>query len=456
VTLQTADGRTLEADWGVSLISDNDGAPIGVVSFAHDISERKAAERVVERRNRELRKLNRIVHELSRAQDPEELLPFILSETLAALERDAGWMKLSSPAAGTPGNALEARTTRHGSRCLSPDREGWLHRRVEETLRLVALSESGPQASHQPQACPVLAVPLLERDTPVGILGVCGTREGRPQDFGADEKALLSAIGHQVSVMLENAALWSQVARVEMLTELDRLRSELIANVSHDLRTPLGLIKMSASTLLRDDVAMSADVQRDLLGDIQAQADRLANLIDGILDLDAIQSGRLNLHITRFDLAPLLSDAVGTARRRGTKHVIESSASTSLWVRGDRPRISQVVHNLIDNALKYTPEEGRIGVSADRDADKAVVEISDTGIGIPSEALDLVFERFYRVRHPETQHIGGLGIGLAASKGIVEAHGGSIWVDSQPGRGSTFTFTLPLPEPLPEPPSRMD
>jgi signal transduction histidine kinase len=290
----------------------------------------------------------------------------------------------------------------------------------------------------------VLAVPLLERGTPVGILAVCGIRDGRYEDFGADEKALLSAIGHQVSVVLENAALWAQVARVEMLSELDRLRSELIANVSHDLRTPLGLIQMSASTLLREDVELRPAVQRDLLGDIQAQSDRLAKLIDGILDLDAIQSGRLSLQMTEFDLGVLLADAAGAARRRGTEHVIEYRAATPLQVWADRPRIAQVVHNLVDNAIKYTPEAGTISLTVRREESKAVVAISDTGIGIPGEALDLVFERFYRVDGEETQHIGGLGIGLAACKGIVEAHGGSIWVDSLPGHGSTFTFALPL------------
>ncbi len=237
---------------------------------------------------------------------------------------------------------------------------------------------------------------------------------------------------------------------VTELRESERLRRELTANVSHELRTPLTSIKGFTETLL-DGAMRDEDTCRRFLTIINSEADRLVKLVDDLLDLSRLESKRATLDLRRVDVGALAAHAVDKlqplAQTGGL--TLDLRSLPGVWVTADRDRLEQVLTNLIDNALKYTPAGGRVEVSVTRDHGDVAVAVSDTGRGIRPEDVPHVFERFYRADRSRTRGpsigaaSGGTGLGLAIAKHIVEAHGGRIGVRSQLDEGTTFTFTLP-------------
>lgn len=243
------------------------------------------------------------------------------------------------------------------------------------------------------------------------------------------------------------------VAVLRDVTELrqsERLRRELTANVSHELRTPLTSIKGFTETLL-DGAMRDEGTCRRFLTIINSEADRLVKLVDDLLDLSRLESKRATLDLRPVDVGALVAHAVDKlqplAQTGGLTLVLHSLPG--VWVTADRDRLEQVLTNLIDNALKYTPAGGRVEVSVTLEHDDVAVAVSDTGRGIRPEDVPHVFERFYRADRSRTRGpsigaaSGGTGLGLAITKHIVEAHGGRIGVRSQLDEGTTFTFTLP-------------
>ncbi len=237
------------------------------------------------------------------------------------------------------------------------------------------------------------------------------------------------------------------VAVLRDVTELrqsERLRRELTANVSHELRTPLTSIKGFTETLL-DGAMREEDTCRRFLTIINSEADRLVKLVDDLLDLSRLESKRATLDLRPVDVGALVAHAVDKlqplARTGGL--TVDLHSLPGVWVTADRDRLEQVLTNLIDNALKYTPAGGRVQVSVTLDNGDVAVAVSDTGRGIRPEDVPHVFERFYRADRSRTRGSGGTGLGLAIAKHIVEAHGGRIGVRSQMDEGTTFTFTLP-------------
>jgi two-component system sensor histidine kinase KdpD len=256
---------------------------------------------------------------------------------------------------------------------------------------------------------------------------------------------LLTTIGHQIGIAVENARLAQQAAEVKILREVDRLRSELIANVSHEIRTPLGLIKISASSLQMDDAAFDRATQQKFLNSISEEATKLERIVEHLLDLGRIESGRLRLDRQPTDLAALIGTTIKSMEALSNQHrLVFDSSAEPLVATVDVKRVEQVLRNLLDNAIKYSPEGGTVTVHAYQGDAQILVAVSDEGIGIPAEEWDRIFERFHRVENELTRRMRGAGLGLAVCRGIIEAHGGRIWAESQPGAGSTFCFTLPL------------
>jgi len=232
------------------------------------------------------------------------------------------------------------------------------------------------------------------------------------------------------------------------ITELKRLediRKDFVANVSHELRTPISSIKGYAETLL-DGKADSEDNVKEFLGIIYQDSNRLANLIDDLLDLSKIESGKMNMEFEPLEVLPLLKRCVNvlekTAKDKKLSIKLEIPDNIAK-ASGDHKRLSQVFLNLLDNAIKYTPEGGSIRVGAASKEKFIQVDISDTGVGIPDKDLPRIFERFYRVDKARSRELGGTGLGLSIVKHIVQAHNGQIWVQSTLGQGSTFSFTIP-------------
>ncbi len=232
------------------------------------------------------------------------------------------------------------------------------------------------------------------------------------------------------------------------LKQLERTREEFIANVSHELRTPLSHIKGYVETLL-DGAKNDPDVSTRFLETIARNADRLELLIEDLLTISELESGRVTLRLQTVELhaavAKVFDDFKSRAQARKIALTDETAAHT---VHADPGRLEQVLSNLVDNAIKYGRPGGRVVVGA-RNTDDAKVEVSvkDDGVGLPPEALERVFERFYRVDKARSREQGGTGLGLAIVKHIVQGHGGKVWARSEPGKGATFYFTLPATEP---------
>ncbi len=230
---------------------------------------------------------------------------------------------------------------------------------------------------------------------------------------------------------------------LEAAKEVDKLKSEFFANISHELRTPLTLIIAPVDELL---ASLQPSRERDVLKVVRRNASRLLRMIDDLLDLARLEAGGLRLQVREFDLSETAERVAENAQRaaeaRGITFTFDSQADKGEMY-GDPHRIEIVLTNLIGNAVKFTPDNGRIEVRVRSDEDGATTEVEDTGPGIPKDALDKVFERFFQVQGSERRRHGGAGIGLALAKELAELHGGALTVTSEPGQGATFKLFIP-------------
>jgi two-component system phosphate regulon sensor histidine kinase PhoR len=232
------------------------------------------------------------------------------------------------------------------------------------------------------------------------------------------------------------------------LKQLERTRQEFVANVSHELRTPLSLIKAGAETLL-DGARNDPAVADRFLRIIERNADRLRLLIEDLLTISELESGRIQLNVQSLDLRAAADKVIEDLKgRAAARDITLDNAVPELRVRADAARLEQVLFNLLDNAIKYGRQDGHVGVGARRMEDQRVeVVVEDDGPGLPPEALERVFDRFYRVDKARSREQGGTGLGLSIVKHIVQCHGGKVWARSELGKGARFFFTLPSPPP---------
>lgn len=258
-----------------------------------------------------------------------------------------------------------------------------------------------------------------------------GDYSGRVQTWSVDEVGQLAQAFNRMSGELE---------------QLEQLRRDLVANVSHELKTPISALRAHLENLLDGVERPDPETLQVMLG----QTERLGRLVDQLLDLSRLESGDVPLHREELALGPLVSEVLSEIEiSRGGRGVELRRAIPEDLPRvfADRERIHQVLFNLLDNAVQFTPAGGNVTVTADRHNGSVDVHVADTGSGIPEEHLPRVFERFYRVDPARSQKEGGTGIGLAIARSVVEAHGGRIWAESRPGQGSVFTFELPVATP---------
>jgi two-component system, OmpR family, sensor histidine kinase KdpD len=251
----------------------------------------------------------------------------------------------------------------------------------------------------------------------------------------------------QATSLIERARLRRENLRIELLQRIDVLRAALLSSVSHDLRTPLASIKAAASSLLQEDVQWDDEERRGFARSIEREVDRLDRLVSNLLDMSRIEEGALKPEKDWYSLAELIRDVLGRLQpllqgRTVHTHVPEDLPPVEL----DYVQIDQVLTNLIENAVRYTPAESPIDVSVQRDGSQVIISVADRGPGIPPGDLERIFDKFYRVL--DGQHTPGRptgsGLGLAVSKGLVEAHGGRIWAENREGGGAIFTVTLPI------------
>jgi PAS domain S-box-containing protein len=262
-------------------------------------------------------------------------------------------------------------------------------------------------------------------------------RDGSAISVGITYSPLFDDDGELVNVI-------ANVRDITRFREAEEMKSTFISVISHELKTPVSLIKGYAGTLRREDAKWDERTLRESLAVIEEESDRLNQLIDNLLDASRLQAGALKLELGYVALDKLASQTVAKFRTQTQQHILSLDFPPDFpTVLGDSERLRQVFDNLLSNAIKYSPQGGAIRVSGRADGDWVYVAVRDEGIGIPKDEQEHVFDRFYRVESSLSRRTQGTGLGLFLVKAVIEAHQGRVWVESAPGQGTTFVFSLP-------------
>ncbi len=290
----------------------------------------------------------------------------------------------------------------------------------------------------------LLAIPMLREAELIGGLTVA---RKTPGEFSPEVIELLKTFATQSALAIQNARLFREIGdKSRQLEVASQHKSEFLANMSHELRTPLNAIIGFSEVLAEGMFGEVNEKQTEYLRDILESGQHLLSLINDILDLSKVEAGRMELELTDFDLPQAISNALTLVRGRSARRDIALHQAVDLrlgQILGDERKIKQILLNLLSNALKFTPEGGRVDVRASVADGMAEISVTDTGVGIAPEDQEAVFEEFRQVGTADKK-VEGTGLGLALSRKFIELHGGRIWVKSQVGVGSTFTFTLPV------------
>ena len=291
----------------------------------------------------------------------------------------------------------------------------------------------------------VLAVPLLREERIIGALTVWRKEVG---SFSNEVVNLLQTFATQSALAIQNARLFREIEdKGRQLEAANRHKSEFLANMSHELRTPLNAIIGFSEVLLQHMFGELNEKQDEYVGDVLSSGRHLLSLINDILDLSKVEAGHMELEVAKFDLPLAIENAITLVRERATRHGISLSRDVDKQIGdfvGDERKFKQILLNLFSNAVKFTPEGGQVRVKAMLGDGSVVISVADTGIGIPLEDQETIFEEFRQVGAHYDQKREGTGLGLTLTKKFVEMHGGKIWVESEQGKGSTFTFSLPI------------
>lgn len=287
---------------------------------------------------------------------------------------------------------------------------------------------------------PVLIAPITAGDRRIGVIEAFATH--RPM-FSTDDLSLLQLLADQAAVILESRALIDEAARVKGQEEAAKLKEDFVSAAAHDLKTPLTTLLGQAQILeLRFGRDPALAPHQPGVARIAREARRLSALVEDLLDASRVEEGKLDVRREPLDFAQVVREAAERSRSGHDRVVVD--ASERLGGDFDRRRIEQLVDNLIENGLKYSDESDPVEVRAWRDGTAAHLTVSDHGIGIPAGDVTGIFDRFRRASNVDARHYAGIGLGLYICRGIVEEHGGQIWVESIVGEGSTFHALLPI------------
>jgi len=288
----------------------------------------------------------------------------------------------------------------------------------------------------------IAAVPLIVSGEVIGVLEALNKKDNA--HYTEEDLTILETLGALAAQAMQNIVLARKVrvARIE-LAELERLKTDFIAITSHELRTPLGLI-LGHATFLRE---LAGKEYGDQLDTIVRNATRLKDIIENLSDVDNFQTGAARVRGSKVSMAKIVEDAILTFQDDAKAQNITLKAELNelpFYLEADGVKIGIVVSNLIKNALQFTDAGGHVIVKVEEDSGYIKVAVSDDGLGIPAKDLTRVFERFFQVESHLTRRYGGMGLGLAVAKSMIDLHDGRIWAESEEGKGSTFTFLLPI------------
>jgi K+-sensing histidine kinase KdpD len=290
----------------------------------------------------------------------------------------------------------------------------------------------------------VITAPISAGDHKYGVL-VLETLHG-PNFFTESDISFVKTLADLIGLEIDRVRLDAVAAAIRKSDETERLRAELMATFSHELRTPLATIKGYSTALLIDDLEWPAEKQREFLQLIDEECDNLEGMISDILDSSLIDVGQLGIELQPVRL-PLLAQEVAREMQRSTeihRFVMDFPQNFPI-IDADPRRIKQVLRNILDNAIKYSPKKGLVVIRGEVRETDVVISVADQGVGISPEDLIPLFDKYFRVKAPTGYHVPGTGLGLPVSRAIVEAHGGRIWAESKIGEGTTLYFSIPLP-----------
>lgn len=305
----------------------------------------------------------------------------------------------------------------------------------------------GQPAGHGTDTLPSADIRCLPLKTARGVVGVLGVKPIHPTSLVTpDQRELLQAFASQAALAIERVQLAEQAQRAELLQVAEKLRTTLLNMISHDLRTPLVSITGALSSLQEKDVEFDEATRRSLIENAREEAERLNRLVGNLLDMTRIEAGALQLTSEPCDAQDVIGSALEQAERWLERRPVTVDVPVDLpLVPMDFVLMVQVLVNLLDNAVRYSPPDSSIEVRARVDGSELQIQVADRGTGIPPADLERVFDKFYRVQRPGS--VSGSGLGLSICKGIVEAHGGRIWAQNREGGGTLVTLALPLNAP---------
>ena len=399
---------------------------------------------------------------LATGQDLETMLPKFLACLIETSEAaDAGSLWLYDPSDGrleakgaqgydftilkqlrlAPGEAMSGKVFQTGQAELYSTPEATAAAMANITPANSEIFRAATTGLKQPLSA--ICVPLITGQTKVGVLTLLNLRQ--PASFIHGGMAFLQRVAALITVSVENARLRKELEVAQTLSEANRLKAELISVLAHEMRTPLTSIKGYSTALLMEEATFSPETQREFLQFIEEECEVLESLIYDLLESSIIDAGLLRLEPQPVRLPRLAKVVVDNIANHNQKYrfLIDFPSDFPI-VDADPNRIEQVLRNLLDNAVKYSPREGLVVVRGEAGEDEVVISVADQGVGIAPEHLNRLFEKFFRVKSGLGRHVVGSGLGLPIARAIVESHGGRIWAESQVGQGSTFYFTLPL------------
>jgi signal transduction histidine kinase len=391
------------------------------------------------------------------AFDLKPVFEMVLDKSLALCRAEYGWIRQFDPD-GTSRSVASRRPGMPGAdmpAIIPPQQVGQTRSimgRAYRERRTVHVADiaTDPSVAGSPAVAAIgartaLGVPLLRGDQVLGVI-VLVRIEVRP--FSDREIELVESFARQAAIAIENVRLFKEIQQQSAQLEVaNRHKSEFLANMSHELRTPLNAIIGFSDVLLQKMFGELNEQQAEYLEDIRSSGSHLLTLINDILDLSKIEAGRMELELASFSLVAALNNAVILVRERAQSHGIklELDIAPKLdTVVADERKLKQVVVNLLANAVKFTPDGGTVRLRAERENGEVRLAVQDTGIGIAPEDQERIFEEFQQATHQSEKSREGTGLGLSLSRRMVELHGGTISVESAPGKGSTFTVALPL------------
>ena len=432
-----------------SPVRDRDGTITSVVEVLHDITQRKRAEDEILAMNRNLSTMYSIATIATQSFELDKVLNGILKETLDFFNTEAGEIYLIDK------DADEA--ILHAQQGFPDDFVKRVCSIPLDSPSIVAILESQkpiitPELPYGEETVKsaeygiekVVIFQLCSREKVVGFIALSVPADRK---ISIKDMRLLVSIGNQAGIVVENIRLFKETKKAyEELKSLDRMKDEFLSNVSHELKTPLVSIEGYSEVLNAGTLGELNEQQKKTVDTIMRNAKRLERLINSILYLSIEEAGKMQYTLKYIQIADVIEESVlDMAPHIKRKNLtIKKELSDNLpLIRADEDRMMQVMINLIGNAIKFTPS-GEITIKAYEDDKDLRIEVSDTGIGIPKDQIDNLFNRFYQGDASTKRKYGGTGLGLHISKHIVEAHHGKIWAESEEGAGTTIHFTLPM------------